>query len=99
LTIQAACAAYSVTGGHPEPSASVTLAREKSRRDEASLGPVLTSQIAGGHPAPLAQEKGVDGGEAPLSPVLTSQVDGGNPVPLAKKKGNMTGEAPPQDKC
>ncbi len=61
---------------------------------------MLTSQIAGGHPVPLAQEKGVDDGRSSNpGPVSISQVAGGHPVSLEQEKGVMTGNLTTRAAC
>jgi hypothetical protein len=57
--------------------------------------PAQCQQVAGGHPVPQAQEKGVDDERCSNpGPVSTSQVAGGHPVPLAQDKGVVdVGEA------
>ncbi len=55
--------------------------------EKLSPDPMSTSQVAGVHPIPLAQERGIDGGKAHPHPGSTSQVAGGYPVSLAHEEG------------
>ncbi len=58
--------------------------------------PYFTSQVAGGHPVPMAKEKGQEDGRSSPWPCVSKPGSGGHPIPLEQEKGVLTGEAPPQ---
>ncbi len=62
-------------------------------------GPVSASQVAGVHPIPLAQEKGIDGGKALPRPHVNKPGSWRPSDPTGSGEGDRWGKSSPPTPC